>query len=112
MPHPKFSRFYDLISYLFESFKEEIEENKEYYETWQEHYEDMLEHRINDDCAYAYYGFEIDFNASEICNMFNCFNDYDIEINWENTDKFQLHNTIIYYVWRDCNEDIEDCFKE
>ena len=112
MPHPRFNKFNDLINHLFECFKEEIEEEKHEYESWEEQYENMLDYRINDDGAWAYYGFELDFNAREICFMMKCFNDYDFEINWDNTGDADLSNIIIYYVWRDCAEDIEEYGKE
>jgi hypothetical protein len=112
MPHPRFNNFHDLINYLFDSFKEEIEENKNEYESWEEQYEDMLNYRINDYAAWAYYGFELDFSASEICFMFQKFNDCDFEINWDNTRDAELCNLIIYYAWRDCAEDIEEYGKE
>ena len=112
MPHPKFYQFNNLINHLFESFKEEIEENKNEYETWEEQYEDMLNYRINDECAWAYYGFELDFSASEICFMFQKFNLYDLEINWENTRDAELCNLIIYYAWLENMNDIEEYGKE
>lgn len=112
MPHPRFNNLADLITHLFQSFKEEIEEMKDEYENWEEQYEDMLDHRINDECAWAYYGFETSFNMSEICYMFQKFNDYDIEINWENTRDAELSNIIIYYAWLECENEIEEYIKE
>ncbi len=112
MPHPSFSEFNNLIFHLIESFKEDIEENKDEYENWEEQYEDFLNYRINDDCAWAYFGFVTEFNTNEICYMMKCFDDYNLEINWENTRDADLCNIIIHYAWMQEMDVIEEYGKK
>jgi hypothetical protein len=113
MPFPRFHSFDELINHLCESFKEHIDEEDKYeYENWEEQFENLVHHNIHHECAWGIFGFEISFNTSEICYMFQKFNDYDIEINWENTRDAELSNIIINYAWLECENEIEEYIKE